>query len=118
MGNQGSYPRGLLGPNRYTAWNSYYDSAIIGAGTKGGFLTLNYGTNYDQIRIEYDGNDNPTISFKRGNYSAKFYINSSGKLIFQPHATSIWPTEGVDNIEALPSGAIYLRSDSCLGVKR
>lgn len=29
-----------------------------------------------------------------------------------------WPTEGVDSIGDLPPGTVYLRSDSCLGVRR
>ena len=60
-----------------------------------------------------------TISItKNGSKFLKIYINSNGKLIIEPASTSMWPTEGVDNISALPSGAVYLRDDSCLGVKR
>jgi hypothetical protein len=30
---------------------------------------------------------------------------------------SCWPREGIDDISGLPSGTVYIRSDSCLGVK-
>ena len=44
-----------------------------------------------------------------------FGISGNGKIDIHGNA---WPTEGVDDISALPTGAVYLRSDSCLGIKR
>jgi len=47
------------------------------------------------------------------------YDTRSGKMLFRLSASpSIWPTEGVDDISALPLGTVYLRDDSCLGVTR
>ena len=44
-----------------------------------------------------------------------FGISGNGKIDIHGNA---WPTEGVDDISALPTGAVYSRSDSCLGIKR
>lgn len=46
------------------------------------------------------------------------YDTRSGKMSFRLFAMpSIWPHEGVDDIDQLPDGTVYIRSDACLGVK-
>lgn len=98
-----------LGDNACSTWQTTYlstDTIHIRPSSADYFITA-----------QVVGNE-PSIFLRRGNSKFNIYINSSGKIIFEPSSTSVWPTEGVDNIDALPSGAIYLRSDSCLGIKR
>ena len=52
-----------------------------------------------------DNNGTFTVGIRDG----KAYMNAP---------LSCWPTEGRDNIGDLPPGTVYLRSDSCLGIKR
>jgi hypothetical protein len=65
----------------------------LGVRSNGGgtYLSLNKGTN--SFSINFNG--------------SKVYLNSTG-----------WPTEGVDDISALPVGTVHLREDGCLGVRR
>ena len=56
------------------------------------------------------------ISIQGNTNWVSFGIQNNKVNLFAP--ISAWPTEGVDNIGDLPAGTVYLRSDSCLGVKR
>jgi hypothetical protein len=91
----------------------------LGFGSSGGryvcpYLYLSYGkTSGNQQIIIYPNQ----IEISNANTGETLYIGLDGNGKIDIHGYS-WPTEGVDNISLLPSGAIYLRSDSCLGVKR
>lgn len=66
---------------------------------------LRFGSSYyreDGLTV-VDNNGTFTVGISEG----KAYLNAMH-----------WPTEGVDNIGDLPPGTVYLRSDSCLGVRR
>lgn len=56
------------------------------------------------------------ISIQGNTNWVSFGLQNNKVNLFAP--ISAWPTEGVDNIGDLPAGTVYLRSDSCLGVKR
>ena len=72
-----------------------------------------------KIELYVDSSGIPNLLMYNGSAEARIYINSSNKLIFHPNnGASIFPSERAgDNISALPDGAIYIRYDSCLGVK-
>lgn len=120
--NGDSYPHSTLSRGRISVWNAnMYQSGILGAGSEGGFMkvTDNYNSTYAEVQTYIDRGQ-PRMTLKRGvSYGLSIMVNSSNKVIIVPlHGTNGWPIEGVDNINALPAGALYLRDDSCIGVKR
>lgn len=48
--------------------------------------------------------------------TVRFFFQSLDEYVIL--RASRWPQEGVDDISALPSGTVYLRNDSCLGVRQ
>ena len=58
--------------------------------------------------------DRPEIILNYGSQHANIYFNANGKLVI---SSTAWPQEGVDDISALSVGSVYLRGDSCLGVR-
>lgn len=97
-----------LGASADTSWQLTYlstDTLHVRPSTSSNFITL-------QVL-----NDEPELCLRRGNYGLDIYINSSGKVIMKPrNGSSGWPIEGVDSIESLPSGAVYI-ADHILAVK-
>lgn len=113
----GSYPRGMVGPTSYTAWNSFYDSAKIGAGTKGGFISLNYNTSYDHIKLEFDGNNCPIINFKRGSNQFKIWIDSAGRTNI--HCDKWWELDqnSAASRRNVNVGDVFLGDDEILRIR-
>ena len=78
------------------------------------YLILSYGkSSGNQHAIMYP--DRVEFVVNNTGKQISFGISGSGKIDIHGNA---WPTEGVDDISALPTGAVYLRGDSCLGIKR
>ena len=122
IGDRNTYPNSQLTKTRISLWNANQNQyAILGAGSEGGFMKVGdyYNSTYSEVQAYIDKGQ-PRLLLKRGSsYGLSISINSNNKVIIVPYnGTNGWPIEGVDDIGALPYGALYLRDDSCIGVRR
>ena len=96
---------------------TYMDFSLTGVAGSGSdayyvypYLSMNDGKDY----AGYHMNLTPaSIKFSNNGYALQVGMDNSKILI----TGSSWPKQGVDNINSLPSGTVYLRSDNCLCVK-
>ena len=77
------------------------------------------------IDVAADGLSGPEIHITYNGSSGlvRFIFQAADKYVIlratgYGYDTSKWPQEGVDNINSLGKGTVYLRSDGCLGVKQ
>ena len=77
------------------------------------------------IDVAADGLSGPEIHIAYNGSSGlvRFIFQAADKYVIlratgYGYDTSKWPQEGVDNINSLGKGTVYLRSDGCLGVKQ
>lgn len=63
------------------------------------------------------------VTSNSSNYGfVRFFLETMDNLAIlcatdEGYHNSRWPQEGVDDISALPNGAVYLRADGCLSVR-